>query len=91
MSHVRPLVSLPIHRLSSFGLCLASGATYAQDAPGLGIGLFAVFILLPMLPFVLLPFLAWVIYKLVKNRRSNATETYLQEEANKPPISRLGE
>ena len=72
-------------------LSIGAGLAHAQDAPGLGIGLFAVFVLLPMLPFILLVVLVIAIILLLRSKRGKETQVHHHDQEDKPQIGRLGE
>jgi len=81
----------PIGLLLVLPLALGTVSAHAQDAPGLGIGLFAVFVLLPMLPFILLVALVVAIVLLIRSKSSKSTRAHHHAQEDKPTIGRLGE
>ena len=81
----------PFRLLLAALLALSTVGAHAQDAPGLGVGLFAIFVLLPLLPFVLLVALVVAIILLIKSKSSKETQAHHHAQEDKPTMGRLGE
>lgn len=72
-----------------FATCTATQA-FAQDGPGLGIGLALIFIVLPVLmPLLFLGAIVWILWALLRARRKDLAEQ--NEHQPPPPVGRMGE
>jgi hypothetical protein len=64
-----------LRALLLFALVCASSAAFAQDSPGLGIGLALVFIVLPiLLPVILVGTLVWIVWRLWKGAKDDKAQ-----------------